>query len=207
MTMKDQPQKSEPILNTLKVNAVAIALLSLPTLASDVPEAVHKRCLDAKDYTGCVNSQKSLGVDPKTTVNSDPFWYEEKSVKQLKVKGEYGRYLVFNGRTIFNAYDYGMSSGIFTGNAWSGSNQVNASGYGSGFTVSSNSRAGAFTYHLDCKDGTADRLGDAAYAQEDTAGWFPVIKDPTAQSVYAKYCPLITTLPFAEDISEGKSQQ
>ena len=72
-------------------------------------------------------------------------------------------------------------------------------GYGTAtrnsFGVTSGVRADSFVYELDCIDGTADRKGDAEVAQEDTAGWFKVYKDPTAQLAYNRYCPIISTLP------------
>lgn len=173
--------------------------LGLPANAG-VPDEIHKRCIDAKDYTGCVGAQNSTSVIQKTTVDQDPFWYDENSIKQLRARGEYGRYLTFNGRTIFNAYDYEWGSGSATGSAWSGSNSASASVSGSGMSINATTRSGAFTYHLDCKEGTADRLGDAQYAQEDTAGWFKVMKDRTAQAVYSKYCSRISELPLGGDI-------
>ena len=176
-----------------------ITLGFLPAHAG-VPEEIHKRCIDAKDYTGCVNAQNSTSGEKSATVTGDPFWFDVNSVKQLRARGEYGRYLTFNGRTVFNAYDYGWSSGTFSGNALSENNSTSISGVRSGLSVSGTTRTGAFTYHLDCKEGTADRLGDSAYAQEDTAGWFPVVKDPTAQAVYTKYCKSISELPLGGDI-------
>jgi hypothetical protein len=167
---------------------------------SGIPNEIHKKCIDAKDYSGCVNAQGTSRAEEKTTVNQDPFWYDEGSVKQMRVRGEYGRYLTFNGRTVFNAYDYGWSGGSVHGNAWSGGKSGSVSGFGSGFSIGGTARTGAFKYLLDCKEGTADRIGDADYAQEDTVGWFAVIKDPTAQAVYSKYCPRISELPQGGDL-------
>lgn len=73
--------------------------------------------------------------------------------------GGYGRYIVFQGRTIFNADDYGWGSGSFYGNALGSNGTVSGSGFGSGFSTTGTTRSGAFTYYLDCIDATADRVG------------------------------------------------
>ena len=170
------------------VGCVAICFESI---AKEVSPELHKKCIDAKDFQGCINAYSGGSSQQDGSVSADPFWYDAKSVKQLKVRGRYGRYLIFTGRTVYNSYDYSWGSGF--GNFWG--NGGSASGFGSGFGTSSSTRGGAFTYHLDCLEGTADRKKDAYYAQEDTAGWFEVSKDPTAMTVYEKYCPVINTLP------------
>jgi hypothetical protein len=174
----------------------AFMLMNLGAANAQVPPEIHKICVDAKDYQGCVNAQQSTKDIQKPTVNQDPYWFDESSVKRLRVNGKYGRYIVFRGRTIFNAYETEFGFGNFFGKAWNSNKSSQGSGFGSGYSISGTTRAGAFTYHLDCKEGTADRLGDASYAQEDTAGWFSVIKDPTAQAVFTKYCPVINDLPL-----------
>lgn len=176
----------------------AIEIQNISQAQRHITPEIHKLCLDAKDYAGCIKARGLVDSQEMKSINQDPYWFDERSVKQLRVKGEYGRYIVFQGRTIFNAYDYGWGSASYYGSAWGNSGTVSGTGFGSGFSVNGTVRSGAFTYHLDCVDGTADRLGDASYAQEDTAGWFPVIKDPTAQEVFSKYCPKINELPLSD---------
>ena len=52
-----------------------------------------------------------------------------------------------------------------------------------------------FIYHLDCFDLTFDRKGDLLNAYGDKYGWMDVSRDPTAQTVASKFCPVINSLP------------
>ena len=179
---------------------------------SSVDRKVHKLCKDVKDYQGCINAnsqgqKKTLNI--KEDIAQGPHWVDGSSVRQLKIRGQYGRYITFTGRTVFNAYNYSFNTGTAYGTGFGTQNYMSPTGqplgssYGTGygtatgnsFGVTSGVRADSFVYELDCIDGTADRKGDAEVAQEDTAGWFKVYKDPTAQLAYNKYCPIISTLP------------
>lgn len=180
----------------LGVSCKVAVLTTTLAVQAQVPQEVHARCIEAKDYEGCVNAQRSSRVNNQDLVSQDPYWYDEKSIRQLRVRGEYGRYLIFSGRTLFNAYEYSMINGMTSATAWSTGKSATGFGFTSSTAVGETMRSDAFTYHLDCRDATTDRIGDADYAQEDTAGWFPVVKDPTAQAVFSKYCPKILDLPI-----------
>ena len=183
----------------------------LPVQSAVDPE-VHNLCKDAKDYQGCINANSKVQVK-SSNINDDivqgPHWVDGSSVRQLKIRGKYGRYITFTGRTVFNAYNYSFNTGTAYGSGFGTQNYMSPTGqplgssYGSSYgTATGNSfgqttgvRADSFVYELDCQDGTTDRKGDAEYAQEDTAGWFKVYKDPTAQLAFNKYCPIISKLP------------
>ena len=128
--------------------------------------------------------------------------YEDSSVRQLKIRGKYGRYITFVGRST---------------NSWQGTNgnynpgsqgyvQCNSIGYSTtcnriGYVAPSYTpgRSGGssnrhYRYELDCKDGTFDRKGDRARGIRKK-GWMSVMEDPTALAVARKYCPMISTLP------------
>ena len=162
----------------------------LPVQSAVDPE-VHKLCKDAKDYQGCINANSKVQVK-SSNINDDivqgPHWVDGSSVRQLKIRGKYGRYITFTGRTVFNAYNYSFNTGTAYGSSY-------GKATGNSFGQTTGVRADSFVYELDCQDGTTDRKGDAEYAQEDTAGWFKVYKDPTAQLAFNKYCPIISKLP------------
>ena len=135
--------------------------------------------------------------------------YNEKTVKQLKIRNSYGRYLTFIGKTINK---YNSSPGYY--NPGSPGRQVcnsNITSYGSaGFGGTTNCKTEGYIapsyapatpggtqnreykYELDCKDMTFDRKGDLARGSA-MWGWMNVSKDPTAQAVANKYCPIINT--------------
>lgn len=126
--------------------------------------------------------------------------YEADTVRQLQVRGEWGRYLTFTGMTV-NSWK-GTEASIIGGTP----DKTVCTASGSCYTITGSkpqlipSKPGGtevklFTYELDCKDLTFDRKGDKASAGGGNHGWMTVEKDPTAQAVAAKYCPMIETLP------------
>ena len=96
-----------------------------------------------------------------------PYAYEEYSVLQLKVRGEYGRYLTFIGRSS-NSYE----SWSYSGNPGSINCTTSHGAYGMsstncnrvGYVPPSHVPGGVenrnFVYELDCQDMTFDRKGD-----------------------------------------------
>ena len=105
--------------------------------------------------------------------------YNNASVKQLKIRGSYGRYIRFRGKKM---------------NSWEGSNgschQGSCKAAKSG---GSNNRS--YKYELDCRDMTFDRKGDRRNADGFKKGWMSIREDPTASAVADKYCPMISSLP------------
>ena len=69
----------------------------------------HNRCLQAADYKGCMEYQEGsntriteTGSEPGTVdvTEPKPYNYDPESVMQLKIRGSYGRYLTFIGKTV-----------------------------------------------------------------------------------------------------------
>lgn len=135
-----------------------------------------------------------------------PYSYESSSVRQLKVRGSYGRYITFIGRT---------------SNSWQGTDgyynpgnpgYVSCTGYGGWTTcrrigyvppsytpgTSGGAENRYFRYDLDCVDGTFDRKGDRLQGIR-MRGWLSVTEDPVALMVARRYCPSIHSLPYYSD--------
>jgi len=134
------------------------------------------------------------------------FTYRNSSVSQLKIRGSYGRYLSFWGRSK-NEYQ-GTTGSYNPGSA--GSVNCTSTSYGYGSTSTNCSRSGYvapsytpgtsggiqarwFEYELDCRDRTYNRKGDKAKGLINK-GWMDVYYDPTARAVADKYCPIINSL-------------
>ena len=136
------------------------------------------------------------------------------SVQQLKIRGEYGRYITFIGTTE-NSYSGktfsakpgyidcewgGSGSSSYNKNSGSGSWSTDGYCYGKEGTpervIPDGIEVRRFRYELDCVDGTFDRKGDKAdYADNSRKGWMGVMKDPTAFMAAKNYCPFIENLP------------
>jgi len=139
------------------------------------------------------------------------FAYRESSIRQAYIKGEYGRYISFVGRS---ESGYTGSSGVIipgeegyidcgyigTGNkfGWatgggcygkSGTAPLYIPGQPGGL------QKGVFFYILDCKDKTFDRKGDISSISGGRKGWMDISEDPVAASVADIYCPVIDTIP------------
>ncbi len=132
-----------------------------------------------------------------------PYSFDESTVKRLKVRGEYGRYITFIGKSV-NEY-HGTSSSYDPGSPGS----LRCTTYG---TLTTCDRAGYrpprytpgspggfenryFVYSLDCVDRTFDRKGDSLQGIFNK-GWMNVLADPVAEVVADKYCPIIDSLPI-----------
>ncbi len=124
-------------------------------------------------------------------VEPDTYNYEENSVKQIKVRGRYGRYITFTGKTT-NTYR-GMP-----GNCRS----VSYPGpYGKTQSIRTFCTQGTpggtenrtYKYELDCEDLTFDRKGDSEGGIINK-GWMNIEEDPVANAVAKKYCPIINKL-------------
>lgn len=220
--------------------------LTLPSAAQTDPE-LHKMCIDAKDYEGCIrantlnrgkNSKASSTICdshkmtaseytkcmdnkylpefrdsnslPSGTVNvQEPstYNYDAGSVNALEIRGSYGRYITFIGKTV-NQYD--GTPGYYNPGS-PGTQTCNTYGtYGYGATTSCNTVGYVapsyspgtsadvhhrnYRYELDCRDMTFDRKGDLARGMA-MKGWMHVRNDPTAQDIANRYCPIIDSLP------------
>tara|TARA_B100000700_G_C14918709_1_gene795982 strand:- start:133 stop:1251 length:1119 start_codon:yes stop_codon:yes gene_type:complete len=129
--------------------------------------------------------------------------FYDNTILQIKVRGEYGRYLRFAGRTV---NQYSGTPGIYKPGS---PGSINCTDYGTSITCN---RTGykapsytppkpggiqrqGFLYDLDCVDGTFDRKGDYLSSGGGMKGWMSVHQDPVAKEVYSKYCRIIDELP------------
>ena len=131
-----------------------------------------------------------------------PYSYEDSSVRQLKIRGQYGRYITFIGRSTNSCHGTNATynpgnDGYVQCNSYGYSTTCNRVGYvAPSYTpgTSGGSSNRNYRYELDCKDGTFDRKGDRARGIRKK-GWMSVMEDPTALAVARKYCPIISSLP------------
>ena len=150
------------------------------------------------------------------------FTYRKSSVRQQKIRGAYGRYLTFWGRSeneyqgtsasynagnpgTLNCYSSNSGTGYMNNNTYSSNINYNSSGstncQRSGYVSPSytpgtpgGTQKGWFEYDLDCVDRTFNRKGDKAKGIMKK-GWLDVYYDPTARAVADKYCQTIDSLP------------
>ena len=182
----------------------------------------HNRCLQAADYKGCMEYQEGsntriteTGSEPGTVdvTEPKPYNYDPESVVQLKIRGSYGRYLTFIGKTVneyagTSGYMLPGSPGSVSCNTYGGYGAYsstyttcNRSGYVAPTYVPGTSggvQNRKYRYELDCQDMTFDRKGDYAGGMSNK-GWMSVYNDPTAQAVANRYCSSIGSLPRAAE--------
>jgi len=148
-----------------------------------------------------------------TPTRRTPYSYKEETVRQVEIRGSYGRYIEFWGRTSYVSEGTAASSYTIPGttgylNCYGYSNQLSgsASCYGEGSTPdrtisipgeAPREEKGWFQYLLDCRDFTFDRKGDHR-AGITKMGWRNIGIDPTAMAVADRFCPIINTLPKKE---------
>ena len=165
------------------------------------------RCIDAVDYKGCMEFHTHAERDSVEVQRPKDNSYKPNSVRQQKVRGQYGRYIVFTGTTL-NEYS-GIKPTYNPGSpgrkvcntviSFNGKNKTTtcqqigyvAPSYNPGIPAGVERRS--FRYQLDCKDRTFDRKGD--FSGFGNKGWMNISSDPTAQAVADRYCPQINSLP------------
>ncbi len=143
----------------------------------------------------------------------NPYFYEDTSIMQLKVRGKYGRYITFVGKTknkvsgTAGSYSAG-SPGTVNCSDFGGYTSCTTTGYvAPSYTPG---RPGGvqnrrYIYELDCVDRTFNRQGDRASAGGGLKGWMRVDEDPVANAVAKKYCDKISLLPKKEEHSWKRS--
>tara|TARA_B100000674_G_scaffold96798_1_gene69469 strand:+ start:542 stop:1687 length:1146 start_codon:yes stop_codon:yes gene_type:complete len=205
-------------LDNLRDSCKDVALLEAKNdLQTNITKASRDECINAADYKGCMEYHSGpsteSGSEPGTVnvAQPDPYNYDPDSVMQLKIRGSYGRYLTFIGKTV-NTYT--GTSGYMTPGSPGSVSCTTSPGFGaysSSYTTCRRSGYVAptyvpgtpggvqnrkYRYELDCQDMTFDRKGDYAGGVANK-GWMSVDNDPTAQAVANKYCSRIHSLPRA----------
>lgn len=173
-------------------------------------------CLKAKDFEGCIrtlgSSDKPIQKDSaysRSTTNGnpqqeastnkvrvappDPYFYEKDSVAQMLVRGTYGRYISFIGKTNNSYAGTAGSPGTLNCTTANSITSCIRTGYVAAQSAGVQSRR--FWYELDCQDRTYNIKGDLASASGWTRGWMSVDTDPVAEQVASDYCHRISTLP------------
>ena len=143
----------------------------------------------------------SNAVSAETIVVPTParFSYESDTVKQLKIRGGYGRYLTFRGRT---DNEYEGTDGYYEseGQSYRNCEEDNCTTFWEPPTYVEGKEGGienkTFVYELDCRDKTFNRIGDRT-GTGMKKGWMETLEDPVAMAVEKKYCPGIDSLPIA----------
>tara|TARA_B100000945_G_scaffold96298_1_gene75262 strand:+ start:390 stop:866 length:477 start_codon:yes stop_codon:yes gene_type:complete len=140
-------------------------------------------------------------VSAETIVVPTParFSYESDTVKQLKIRGGYGRYLTFRGRT---DNEYEGTDGYYEseGQSYTECAEHNCTTFLEPPTYIEGEEGGienkTFVYELDCRDKTFNRIGDRT-GTGMKKGWMETLEDPVAMAVEKKYCPVINSLPIS----------
>ncbi|ABM78928.1 tetratricopeptide repeat protein [Prochlorococcus marinus] len=205
---------------SLIITASAVVISPLSAVAEIDPE-LHKLCIDAKDYKGCIEARTEPSPEIESNENEvevsapSTYNYEKDSVRQLKIRGKYGRYLTFIGRTpntysgTSGSYSPG-SGGTLNCSTYGSSTYATTNCYRTGYVAPSYTpaRPGGtqhqrFRYELDCQDQTYNIKGDLKSAGGFKKGWMHVSNDPVASAVARKYCPVIDTLAVAGYVNKG----
>jgi hypothetical protein len=106
----------------------------------------------------------------------EPYSYDKGSIRQMRERGEYGRYLVFRGTTTLAIHPV-VSQGT---------------------VVPGRELRREFIYELDCLQRSFNRRGDPELTVGGN-GWQAVRNDPVAEAVANAFCDAIDTLPRADD--------
>ena len=128
-----------------------------------------------------------------------PYSYDTATLRQLNLRGSWGRYLGFTGHSVIEwpAVPAQLNAGN-PGTIRCDGNRCWREGY-VGPSLTGGTPAGSlrhyFNYQLDCRDQTFDRIGDVRLPGNYQRGWQPVLNDPVALAVARDWCPRITQLP------------
>ena len=185
---------------------------------TSIGEKVFNSCRTREVFTfmygGDIFYNKKFFWTRYPNLNHKFYSIDASSVKQQQIRGGFGRYIKFVGRTT-NSYRGEIIPGKegFIDCDWggSGSAYINKN-YGSGSWSSGGSCYGEegrpekiiqggvdrryYKYSLDCVDKTFDRKGDReGHVGSLKKGWMKIGNDPTAILADALYCSSIDDLP------------
>jgi hypothetical protein len=128
-----------------------------------------------------------------------PYSYDTATLRQLNLRGSWGRYLGFTGHSVIEwpAVPAQLNAGN-PGTIRCDGNRCWREGY-VGPSLTGGTPAGSlrhyFNYQLECRDQTFDRIDDVRLPGNYQRGWQPVLNDPVALAVARDWCPRITQLP------------
>jgi hypothetical protein len=199
------------------------SFLLAQSAAPVVPPEIHKLCLDAKDYQGCVNAQTSKPADPNgkrrwERDSGEVIVFDPLSVKALQVRGQWGRYIEY--RYTYRGYQQGSAGYSSPGVQMPSTATTSVYGNSAYTTITPGATVGAFSIpgraggpisrswkvQADCLEFTADWEGD-------DQGWrklrsAPLKEDSSKEAVeiLKEFCPKMTELVEAAK-SAGQSKE
>tara|TARA_Y100001968_G_scaffold303434_1_gene317596 strand:+ start:477 stop:1280 length:804 start_codon:yes stop_codon:yes gene_type:complete len=137
-------------------------------------------------------------ISAEVEVKEPPKYSYDDKITNFKVRGKYGRYLRFTGKTRnqYRSYSDPGSPGQINCTNTGFSTTCRNTGYIAPTYKSGGIQWKNFLYELDCQDRTFNRMGDRSSAGGGMKGWMDIGEDPVANAVATKYCPIIHNLPM-----------
>ncbi len=198
------------------------AILLAQSVALSVPPEIHKACLDAKDYQGCVNAQTPKPVDP----NSKRRWerdsgevivFDPLSVRAIQVRGQWGRYIEY--RYTYRGYQQGAPGYSSPGVQMPSTATTSLYGNTAYTTITPGATVGAFSIpgraggpvsrnwkvQADCEEFTADWEGDNQGWRKLRSQSLKKDSSKEAFEILEEFCPRMAELVDAAR-SAGQSK-
>ena len=191
-------------------NLLAAFLLAQASPPS-VPAEIHKLCLEAKDYQGCVNSQTSQPVSPNAKRrwerdSGDVIVFDPTSVKAIQIQEKWGRYIEYS--YTLRGYQQGSSGYSSPGVQMPGTATTSVYGNTAYTTITPGATIGAFSIpgrsgcpisqtwkvKADCLDYTADWDGDSQGWRRLKTPSLTAESSKEALKVLDEFCPQMERL-------------
>lgn len=182
-----------------------------------VPPDIHKLCLDAKDYQGCVNAQgaQSNNSGSKRRWERDSgelIVFDPTSVKAIQIKGQWGRYLEY--RYTYRGYQQATAGYSSPGVQMPSTATTSMYGNTAYTTITPGATVGAFSIpgsaggpvsrmwrvQVDCVEYTADWDGDGQGWRNLRASSLKEDSSKEAVKILDEFCPKMSEL-----VEAGKS--
>lgn len=129
-----------------------------------------------------------------------PYSYDTTTLRRLRVNNSTDRYIGFTGHTVI---EWPATAAQFNAGTPGTVRCQNDRCWTQGYippSFTGGRPAGSlrqfFSYELDCKDLTYNRIGDVRVPGSFPRGWQAVTTDPTALAVSATWCPRIQELQW-----------
>ena len=221
LSRKGRDPKNQPVTVMASAHLLAVILVAQSAAPVVSPE-IHKLCLDAKDYQGCVNAQTSKSADP----NGKRRWerdsgelvvFDPLSVKAIQARGQWGRYIEY--RYVYRGYQQGSSGYSSPGVQMPSTATTSVYGNTAYTTITPGATVGAFSIpgraggpvsrtwkvQADCVDFTADWEGDDQGWRKLRATSLKEDSSKEAVGILEEFCPRMAELVDAAK-SAGQSK-
>jgi hypothetical protein len=186
-------------------------ILLAQATASVVPPEIHKLCLDAKDYQGCVSAQTTqlAGPNEKRRWERDSgevIIFDPTSVKAIQVRGQWGRYIEY--RYTYRGYQEGSTAYSSPGVQMPSTATTSVYGNTAYTTITPGATIGAFSIpgraggqvsrawkvQADCTEFTADWEGDDQGWRKLRAASLKEDSSKEALKILEEFCPKMPEL-------------